>query len=96
MADLGQVFAHLASRAAAARTLAERAISDGDVVLVDALTDCIAAIGCVADLAAKSCGQSYLMGGIDGWHAGASSLAREALERLTLQASARDVCGRLA
>lgn len=91
VADLGQVFAHLASRAAGAQVLANRAVSDGDIELIDPLTDCLACIGMIADMAAKSCGQPYLYGGLAAWQGGGS--VSEALARLSSQASAQDKPG---
>jgi len=93
VADLGVVLAYIASRAAAALGLAERAIGEGEIDLVDPLRDCIAAIGCIADMSAASCGEPDLFGGPDGWLGGTQGTPRESLQRLAGQLAQRRAQG---
>lgn len=83
VAELGAVLSHLSDRAWAALRLAQRAVNSGDIELIDPLTDCIAAIGFVADETAKACGVPSLDGGVGGWLGGQRGLACDALNRLT-------------
>lgn len=93
VADLGVVLAYIATRAAAALDLAERAIGEGEIDLVDPLRDCIASIGCMADMSAASCGEADLFGGPDGWLGGTRGTPREALQRLAGQLAQRRAQG---
>jgi hypothetical protein len=96
VAELAAVLSHLSARAWAALNLAQRAVNSGDIELIDPLTDCIAAIGFVADEAAKSCGVPSLDGGVGGWLGGQRGLACDALNRLTDDAVVLQASGQAA